>query len=234
MIKKILIANRGIQLIAAMSLMLPSVVLLSGCATATAPRIISQKQADKIAESTWENTLLKSPMAKDVRLQQQVDNVSQSLLSGTDYGHEEWEILVLELSNDRSFSLPANKIAIDSDLVRLSDNEDQLAFVIGALIASSKSDEAINRINRQVFSQALIGSPRIFNSNNSNVQERTKPSLGRLLEYDSKSLELMDKVGFSIEEALIFLQKMKPNSNDNAIALSAARIENIQKYKAKK
>ena len=214
--------------------MLISVVFINACSTSGSPRIISENQVEKMAEAAWKNTLQKYPKSNDSKVLSRVDNVSEILVSESDFKDESWEIVVFEHPTFRSFSLPTNKIGINSRLINYVDNDDQVAFVIGSLIASSKSDEAIDRINRQFLSQALIGGPTIFNSRKTTEQRKANQSLDQVLKYDTESLRLMDKAGFSILEARTFLQKLRSESNSGLQNQIEARIENFEKYKAVK
>jgi len=135
----------------------------------------------------------------------------------------QWEVVVFKDKTLNAFALPGNKIGIHTGMVKLVDNQDQLAAVIGHEIGHVLSRHSNERASQQmavsqgmgVLQHTVLGQdPTVLGLLGLGAQfgilmpySRTQES-----EADVIGLELMAKAGFDPRQSVALWQKMEQAS----------------------
>jgi predicted Zn-dependent protease len=107
-----------------------------------------------------------------------------------------WEFNVIQSRQVNAFCLPGGKVAVFTGLLRIVQNEDQLATVLAHEIAHALAHHSNERLTREQSGQASW----LFNMAYDREQES---------EADHIGLFLMTFAGYDPDEALVFWQRMQ-------------------------
>jgi len=108
-----------------------------------------------------------------------------------------WEYNVIRSREINAFCLPAGKVAVYSGLLRIVENDDQLATVLAHEIAHALAHHTNERLSRYQSSGELS---RLFNKKYDREQES---------EADHIGLFLMTFAGYDPDQAVVFWQRMR-------------------------
>jgi predicted Zn-dependent protease len=170
-------------------------------------------------------------------------HVSKSVFSG------EWELVVFDSPQINAFALPGGKIGVYTGLIELTENQHQLAAVIGHEVGHVIAEHG----NERMSSSALIGvgmevtnqllqANQIANSNlimaglGLGVEVGVQLPFSRTHESEADiiGLELMAKAGFDPQQSVNLWENMAKASGDerqpellSTHPLPATRIDNL-------
>lgn len=238
-----------------------------GCATVpiTGRRqitLISGSQMLAMSEVSYKELIAKAKLSKNVRKAEMVKKVGKRIAAATeDFLKEKgleselryytWEFNLIEDDKTiNAFCMPGGKIAVYSGILKLADNEDQLAVVIGHEVAHAAAKHGNERMSQLLLVQ--MGGVALEKAL-SQEPKKTKrlymaafglgAKLGVILPYsrrhereaDHIGLILMAKAGYSPDEAVYFWEKMKMKSGARPPEFMSthpsddARIDNIKR-----
>ncbi|MGS2720681.1 M48 family metallopeptidase [Paraglaciecola aestuariivivens] len=142
----------------------------------------------------------------------------------------EWELVVFDDPQVNAFALPGGKIGVYTGLIELSENQDQLAAVIGHEVGHVIAEHG----NERMSSSALIGvgmevTNQLLQTNNIASSGLIMAGLGlgvqvgvqlpfsrtHETEADLIGLDLMAKAGFNPKQSVNLWQNMAKASNGN-------------------
>lgn len=113
----------------------------------------------------------------------------------------EWEVNVLEDKQINAFCLPGGKIAVFSGLLRIVQDDDQLATVLAHEIAHALAHHASERIAR---AHNTPGGESILGQLTSKKHDREQEA-----EADKIGVFLMTFAGYDPREAIVFWERMQ-------------------------
>ena len=105
----------------------------------------------------WAQTLSQSRVSTDPAANQRVRAVGSRMVQAAGLGGQPWEYAVFENNTPNAFALPGGKIGVNTGLLRLVANDDQLAAVIGHEVAHSVANHAAERMSQQAAAQIGLG-----------------------------------------------------------------------------
>ncbi|WP_281951040.1 M48 family metallopeptidase [Nitrosophilus kaiyonis] len=216
--------------------------------------LISPSQEIQLGLQAKQEILKKQKLSKDPYYNELVKKVSQRIAKVAEkefHPNFQWEFYVLKSKEINAFCLPGGKIFVYTGLLKIVDNEDQLATVIGHEVA-----HAILRHGSERASIAMVSSiARDLVEKGLNVSSSKWGPLfdlaygvgskygiiypySRKFEYeaDQVGLYLMYKACYDLNEAIRFWQKMIQISKKNIPEFLSThpsdihRIERIKKY----
>ena len=112
--------------------------------------------------------------------------------------HYEWEVNVLQKNDVNAFCLPGGKIVVYSGLLRVAQNDDQLAVVLGHEMGHALAHHANERLARNEVNHGSSGG--FWSKKFDRAQES---------EADHIGLFLMTFAGYNPEEAVRFWEHME-------------------------
>lgn len=116
----------------------------------------------------------------------------------------EWEANVIEDRRVNAFCLPGGKIAVYSAILRVAENDDQLATVLSHEIAHALAHHSNERVTREQSGRVNVFLGKSF--------DRQQES-----EADHIGIFLMTFAGYNPEEAVRFWQRMRQISQGREI-----------------
>ncbi len=225
------------------------VLALGACATSPTGRsqfiVMPDAQINQMGLQAFDNLKTQKPISQNQRYIQFADCVTQAL---TNEVGGNWEIVVFQDDTLNAFALPGNKIGVHSGLIRLVDNQDQLAAVIGHEIGhviARHSNERLSQktaVNQGVALIQAISAPQTALGQTAIGLLGIGAQYGILLPYsrsqeseaDIIGLDLMAKAGFDPRQSITLWQKMSTANNGRQPAeflsthpSNSSRIENL-------
>ncbi|WP_420855589.1 M48 family metallopeptidase [Vibrio maerlii] len=144
---------------------------------------------------------------------------------------KEWEVVVFDSDQVNAFALPGGKIGVYTGLLKVAENQDQLATVIGHEIAHVLADHSNERLSQNQLANTglAVTSVAIGASEYKEYQGVTMAALGLGLQYgvilpygrtqeseaDIVGLELMAKAGFDPYQSINLWKNMARASGGN-------------------
>lgn len=199
------------------------VALLAGCATSPTGRsqllLMPESQMDKMGLQAFENIKTQTPVDASARTSRYVDCVAQSITRGVG---GRWEVVVFKDDSANAFALPGRKIGVNSGLLKVAKNQDQLATVIGHEVAHVLSHHSNERVSQKFAIEQSLGLINALSSPQTGTGRTLMGLLGVGAEYgimmpysrvqeseaDRLGLELMAKAGFNPAESVNLWKNM--------------------------
>lgn len=198
--------------------------------------LISGSQMLAMSQTSYQGLIAKAKLSKNMEKIALVKRVGERIAlatgdflkekgMGTELKYYDWEFNLIEDEKTiNAFCMPGGKIAVYSGILNLTDNEDQLAVVIGHEVAHAIAKHGNERMSQMLLVQ--LGGVALQKA----LAEKPKKTkrlymcafglgaqFGVILPYSRKHEEeadhigliLMAKAGYMPEEAVYFWQKMK-------------------------
>ncbi|MDX1390729.1 MAG: M48 family metallopeptidase [Rheinheimera sp.] len=204
-------------------------LLIASCAQSPTGRtqimLFSDAQLSKMGEQTFDSMKAEIPLSKDVKTNNYVRCVSNSLLMVTpgDMRAQNWEIVVFESDQVNAFALPGGKIGVYTGLLKVAENQDQLAAVIGHEIGHVIAGHSNERLStNQALQTVLALGDAGMKAYGVKYQQELMTAFGLGAQYgvalpfsrahesesDIIGLELMANAGFEPRQAVNLWQNM--------------------------
>ncbi len=214
--------SRGISGRYALLLMVAATLLVAAAAAHAQLFGASEREINRQARLQWNMAKREMPVAIEQNVNDYVACVAHRVLAmlGPEFDDIAWEVVVFEDDSVNAFALPGGKIGVFTGLLRVADNQDKLAAVIGHEVAHVTEDHVIRRARQAGRSDLLtiVGSaatgihPEYF---------RMSAMLGLNLPYardqeteaDLVGLQYMARAGFDPRASLALWQGMSRDRN---------------------
>jgi predicted Zn-dependent protease len=198
--------------------------MLAGCATSPTGRsqliFMPESQMTQMGLQAFDNIKKETPVDRNVTTNAYVQCVGQAITR--EVGQGNWEIVVFEDKDANAFALPGNKIGVNTGLLKVAENQDQLATVIGHEVAHVLSHHSNERVSQKFAVEqgvALIGalaSPRSAAGQSMMGLLGVGAQYGILMPYsriqeseaDLLGLDLMSRAGFNPRESINLWKNM--------------------------
>ncbi len=209
-----------------------SILLAAALLTACQTSALGRKQLKLMPESTMSEMGVtafaeisqKKPASSDAFANAAVRCVAGAVtgaLSGPD-ARIRWEVRVFEDDTPNAFALPGGKIGVNTGMLRVADNQHQLAAVIGHEISPVLAGHANERMSAEMLVQTALGAVQAV-ANPANPMHGQMVGLlgagaqvGVLLPYgqsheseaDLMGLDLMARAGFDPRQSIALWRNM--------------------------
>ncbi|TDK31039.1 M48 family metallopeptidase [Luteimonas terrae] len=219
---------------------LAAAVLLAGCATTTSPTGrtqivggVSQAQLNQMGEQAFAETKSKMRASTDARQQAYVRCIVTDIVRELPANWQQlnWESVVFVDENPNAFALPGGKVGVHTGILKVAQNQDQLAAVIAHEIGHVYANHHDERITRQMGAQGALGvAGALLGSRYGEGAQQSANQLGgaalqatfllpgtrtQETEADVVGQDLMAKAGFDPRAAVGLWQNMIAASGGN-------------------
>lgn len=201
--------------------------LLSGCSTTQSPTgrsqmlLFSPEQINQMGTASFEQIKAKEKQSQDKAASAYVACVAQRITSLLPQQH--WQWVLFDSDQVNAFALPGGHIGVYTGLLKVANNEDQLATVIGHEIAHVLAQHGNEQASRAQLSNtgmqlagAALGMGQIANADLYMAALGLGVQVGYILPYgraqeseaDVMGLELMSRAGFDPRAGVTLWQNM--------------------------
>ena len=127
-------------------------IAMSGC---TVP-LVSEREIEIESEKNFDDMKMSNAPSTDVRQRNYVVCVSRAIIEQTEepYRSLDWEIVVFDDDQQiQAFAMAGGKIGVFTGILKLVENQHQLATVLGHEVAHVTQQHMYERINREATTQ---------------------------------------------------------------------------------
>lgn len=233
-----------------------SIGLFTGC-TSKAPItqrnqliLMSQQEELALGERSYKETLKKSKVVTGTKDSKRVKDIGYKIAKIVNRNDYKWEFNLVQNDAKNAFCLPGGKVVVYTGILKVAQNDDQLATVMSHEIAHALARHGAERASSgmvsngvQLLGNIILGSQAPELANTFNVAYGLGSQYGILLPYgrlqeseaDEIGIHLMYKAGYNMYEALNFWknmsagEKVKTNEFFSTHPSSSTRIANINR-----
>jgi predicted Zn-dependent protease len=200
---------------------------IAACATSPLGRsqlnLFSDAQMDRLGATAYAEIRQSTPVSRDRRARRFVRCVSEAVTDVAGSPGERWQVTLFEDPSANAFALPGGKIGVNTGLLEVARNQDQLATVIGHEVAHVIARHGAERMSQEFATKAGLDLARALSGAPSPTRNAIFGALGVgakfgiLLPYsrtqeseaDLLGLDLMAKAGFDPRESVELWQNME-------------------------
>lgn len=201
--------------------------LLSACATSPTGRsqliFMSDAQINQMGLQAFDTIKKEKPVSHNNQYNQTANCISQAIIK--ELGGN-WEVVVFKDKSPNAFALPGNKIGIHTGMIKLVDNQDQLAAVIGHEVGHVLAKHSNERASQEMAVNSGMALIQAVAAPQSALGQTAFGLLGVGAEYgilmpysreqeteaDMIGVDLMAKAGFDPRQSVTLWQKMEQAS----------------------
>jgi len=197
------------------------VLLLAGCAVP----IVSETELATESGRQFEEMRSSTPLSRDAALRRYINCVTDAIVAQLPepYVSQDWTVEVFdEPDTINAFAMAGARVGIYSGLLKVAQNQDQLAAVIGHEIAHVTEQHSLQRVNREMTTQVgVMGVNAALGGNRATAQVlQMGAQVGLSLpfsrsnetEADVAGLRFMAAAGFNPRESIALWQNMAKSS----------------------
>lgn len=206
--------------------------LAAGCAVSpTGEKTLllnSPQQMNAMGTQSFEQMKEKLEIEKDKQTNRYVQCIADAIVIQVprEYGYapQDWELVVFKDEAVNAFALPGGKMGVYTGMLKVANNQDQLASVIGHEVSHVLAQHGNARMSQQMLTQLGITATSLVLADqvDSKTQKAAVMALGLGAQYgillpysraheseaDMLGQELMAQAGFDPREAVSLWQKM--------------------------
>lgn len=211
-------------------------VLLTACSSSPTGRhqlkFFPSAEINQMGVQSFVQMKAETPATTNIQASDYVNCVANQVIAQVPakYGISSWEVVVFDSEQVNAFALPGGKVGIYTGLLKVANNQHQLAAVIGHELAHVLAEHGNERVSTAFASQTgldlaykMSGEPsqekdQLFALLGVGSQVGIILPFGRIQESEADiiGLELMAKAGFEPQQAVNLWQNMAKASGGNS------------------
>lgn len=140
-----------------------ALAVAGGCTTSPTGRqqlqLFPDKQMARMGSEAYDNIKKETPVSKEPAVNRYVECVADAIVRTLPEGRntpDDWEVTVFRSDQVNAFALPGGKIGVYTGLLRVAENQDQLAAVIGHEVGHVLADHSNARLSANYATMAGI------------------------------------------------------------------------------
>ncbi len=193
--------------------------------------LISENEEIAMGEKSYKEFLQKAKISKDIKNTKRVEAIVKRIAKAANKPNYKWEVHLIDDPQVNAWCMPGGKIVVYTGILKVAQNDDQLATVISHEVAHALARHGAERISQAEVSSFIRQIGLIAVAAKAPQYMRTfdmaygyTTTLGVMLPYsrtheyeaDEIGIYLMDKAGYNIDEAVKFWENMKKASKGKA------------------
>jgi len=202
-------------------------VLLAGCATTPVTNrtqfiMLSPQEEMAMGATEAQKVVQTSKISTDKALQERIRRIGKRIAAVSGRSDFAWEFTVIDDATPNAFCLPGGKVFFYTGILKITQNDDQIAAVMGHEIAHALARHGAERMSMQMASNvgaqvlaSALGVPAEYQNLYAQAYGITS-QVGLILPYSRKfeyeadqiGVYLMWKAGYDPNQALRFWENM--------------------------
>ncbi len=198
---------------------------LSGCATnpetgASQFLLVGDSQLNEMAASSWAETKKTTPISTDPRYTNRLRNIGNRISRGADKSNETWEYQVFDQETKNAFVLPGNRVGFYKGMMDFTDNDDQIAAIMGHEVGHVTGRHAAERVSTQMAGQVGVAGLSILGSSQMTKgcrnKSQTQQQYNSCMQSANRNSQLLSAalgMGFTVGIMLPYSRKHESQSD---------------------
>lgn len=188
--------------------------------------LVNDGQIAQMASAAWTDLKTQTPQTGDTRLKNRVlgiwdriqDGATSASASGRAWNQEQWDVAVFDQDTVNAFVMPGNKVGVYRGITELTENDDQLASVLGHELGHVAGRHSAERMSVAIGAQVAMVGTQIAVASSENLRQygNTISALGGAalqfgvilpysrkheIESDELGVDYMHEAGYKVSEA---------------------------------
>jgi len=113
-------------------------------------------QLNQMAQASWAELKSKTPTSTDPRYTNRLRNIGSRISKGANRADQSWDYAVFDSDTRNAFVLPGNRVGFYKGMMDFTDNDDQIAGIMGHEVGHVSGEHARERFSLQMASQAAV------------------------------------------------------------------------------
>ncbi len=113
-------------------------------------------QLNQMAAASWAEMKKKTPTSTDPRYTGRLRNIGGRIARGANRADQSWDYAVFDSETKNAFVLPGNRVGFYKGMMDFTDNDDQIAGIMGHEVGHVSGRHARERYSMQMASQAAV------------------------------------------------------------------------------
>lgn len=109
-----------------------------------------------MAAASWAEMKEKTPTSNDPRYTNRLANIGGRISRGAGRANEAWDYEVFDTDSKNAFVLPGNRVGFYKGMMDFTDNDDQIAGIMGHEVGHVSGKHAQERMSLQMASQVAV------------------------------------------------------------------------------
>lgn len=137
------------------------VPIVTGCSTnpetgASQFLLVDEGTIASMAASAWTEMKQQTPASSNSTLNRRVNNIWSKIAAGAGRADQEWDVQVFDTDDVNAFVMPGNKVGVYRGITELTENDDQLASVLGHEVGHVAGKHAAERYSLAIAGQVAM------------------------------------------------------------------------------
>lgn len=192
--------------------------------------LVGEGEIAQMAASAWTEMKSQTPQTSNSALKSRVNRIWNKISAGANRADEEWEVAVFDTDDVNAFVMPGNKVGVYRGITELTENDDQLASVLGHEVGHVAGRHAAERYSLAIAGQLAMVAGAVAVSQSDTLREYgdtigvlggAAVQFGVLLPYsrrheleaDKLGVDYMYRSGYKVAEAPRLWDLMAANSS---------------------
>lgn len=203
--------------------------VLAGCKTSPTGRtqiaLYSDQEMSQMGQQSFADMKKNQKINNDPAVNAYVKCIADDVIAvlPQQYSSQAWEVVVFEEDSANAFALPGGYIGVHTGLLKVAENQDQLATVIGHEVGHVIAEHSNERVSQSSMLQTgMQAGSAALEMGNVQYRNEIMQGLGLGAQYgvilpfsrsheseaDEVGLDLMAKAGFNPKESVTLWQNM--------------------------
>ncbi|WP_409433778.1 M48 family metallopeptidase [Litorimonas sp. RW-G-Af-16] len=113
-------------------------------------------QLNSMAAASWAEMKQKTPTSTDPRYTNRLRNIGGRIAKGANRSNQKWDYAVFDTDTKNAFVLPGNRVGFYKGMMDFTDNDDQIAGIMGHEVGHVSGQHARERYSMQMASQVAV------------------------------------------------------------------------------
>ncbi|MGB3456760.1 MAG: M48 family metallopeptidase [Litorimonas sp.] len=171
------------------------------------------------AQQSWVDVKRQTPTSNDPRYTGRLQNIGSRISRGAGRADANWDYAVFDQDTKNAFVLPGNRVGFYKGMMDFTDNDDQIAAIMGHEVGHVAGAHARERYSQMMAGQLAIAGGTILAS--SQLQKRcrsarTRTEYNRCMQSSSRNTQLLQAalgMGFQLGVVLPYGRRQELESD---------------------
>jgi predicted Zn-dependent protease len=181
-------------------------------------------QLSNMAAASWSEMKQKIPTSTDPRYTSRLRNIGNRISRGAGKSSETWDYAVFDQDTKNAFVLPGNRVGFYKGMMDFTDNDDQIAGIMGHEVGHVTGEHARERYSMQMAQQVAVAGTAIIGG--TTLSKKCKSAKSRT-EYNNcmrsaqqKTQYLVQAIGLGSMIGLVLPYSRKHESESDLLGVN--------------
>lgn len=190
-----------------------------------------------MAAASWAEMKQKTPTSNDPRYTNRLSNIGGRISRGAGRGNQKWDYAVFDTDAKNAFVLPGNRVGFYKGMMDFTDNDDQIAGIMGHEVGHVAGKHAQERMSLQMGTQVAVAGGAILGSSQLSKKCRNMTGAQRnscMQNANRNSQMLIQALGLGAQIGLVLPYSRRHESESDLLGVNYMNRAGYDPYQAVK